>query len=466
MPIIFLSKLTSLVVDEDNNVSDLYHIKVDDLVLPLPVCNGHKGKVSGFHHLFTALKDPRCRLESIYLNRCLIHRQAEYFSCLGETLLENRTLKRFKVANTFPPLEAGEPAVEHTLPLLLGLRNNTSLTVLDLGSLENMTVNTTVFRVLSHCLSQNRTLRSLNLCRWKFELNLDQETEKCAKIFLSETMLEELILTECEVSFRGLTTVGNIIPDIPRLTIKLKQVELLNTSIKILSLDSLVITFNSVPRVLRGRDVLFILHFSSLQELDVSDKPALDRNQDQKERTITDEILIKFFKDIQNNFSSSLKVLKMTNWKLSLNNTAMTGAELRNIFTKLGKLATISLNNIYFIQSPSDPPQEPVLLKTMIKHLPQLSKISMINCELAKVHVQSIFKTLKHRVKAGNTNITLYTRMVTQDGLEELLLLLQDSKSVDYKYDGKNGTLEIYQINIESILMRMKSMKIPKVWSK
>ena len=441
-----------------DDVSELYHVNIGGQVLPLPVCNGHKGKVSGFHYLFSALKDSKCRLESIYLNRCLIHKQAEYFACLGEMFLENNTLRKIKVENTFPPAEEGEPRVEYTVPLVLGLQHNSSLTSLDLGSLENISLNNTVFAVFSHCLSQNRTLRTLNLSRWKFELDLTADTEQAARLFLANTRLTHLILAECEFTFKGLQTSNNIIADVPLFSMKLKSMVLSNSSINVLCLESLVISFSNLPKVLRSRDVLNVLNFSSLQELDVSDKPALDRNQDQRERTVTDEIFINFFKDVQTNFANSLEVLKMANWKLSLQKIDVTADQLRTIFPKLEKLKTLSLNNVDLNSSP----QEPALLKMIIKNLPQLTKLSMLNCKLLEEQVPPIVKAIKHKVKSKKTGLTLYTKMVTPEGLDGLLQCLQASKTVDLKYDSKDGTLEIFQ-NIEKpLLVRMRSMKIPK----
>ena len=457
-------KLENKLEDDD---SELYHVNIGGQVLPLPVCNGHRGKVSGFHYLFSALKDPKCRLESIHLNRCLIHRQAEYFSCLGEMFGENKTLRKIKVENTFPPAEEGEARVEYTVPLVVGLRHNTSLTSLDLGSLENISLNNTVFAVFSHCLSQNRTLTTLNLSRWKFELNLTSDTETWARKFLANTRLTQLVLAECEFTFTGLKTTNNIIADVPLFAMKLKKMVLNNSSINVLCLESLVISFSNLPRVFRSRDVLNVLNFSALQELDVSDKPALDSNQDEMERTITDEIFINFFKDVQNNFASSLEVLKMANWKLSLTKIDTTALQLKNIFARLERLKTISLNNVDLYSSAQelDQDQEPVLLKIMIKNLPQLRKLSMLNCSLLKDQVPTVVKAIKQKVKSKKTEMTLYTKMVTPEGLDELLQFLQASKSVDYKYDSNDGTLEIFPKNIKKpLLVRMRSIKIPKKW--
>ena len=134
-----------------------------------------------------------------------------------------------------------------------------------------------------------------------------------------------------------------------------------------------------------------------------------------------------------------------------------TAGQLKQTFTKLEKLTTISLNNMNISSEPDH--NQPVLLKTMIKHLPQLRKLSILNCKLEADQVPAIFKTLKQKVKGRKGGIILYTWLV--DGLEELLQCLEKSKTVKFKYDGKTGTLEIFQDKKESLMDRMRSIKLP-----
>ena len=147
----------------------------------------------------------------------------------------------------------------------------------------------------------------------------------------------------------------------------------------------------------------------------------------------------------------------MDNWRLRISMSDQTAGKLKQIFTKLEKLTTISLNNMNISFGPDY--HQPVLLKTMIKHLPQLRKLSILNCKLEADQVPAIFKTLKQRVKGRKGGIILYTWLV--DGLEELLQCLEKSKTVKFKYDGKTGTLEIFQDKKESLMDRMRSIKLP-----
>ena len=70
------------------------HLLLGDTLCPLPRCSGHGGRVSGFHFLFQALADKRCRLRSFQLSQSLFQRSAEYLACLGEALAANTSLTR------------------------------------------------------------------------------------------------------------------------------------------------------------------------------------------------------------------------------------------------------------------------------------------------------------------------------------------------------------------------------------
>ena len=82
--------------------AEFYYTTVNNVILPLPLCSGHGGKESGFCTVFGALRDPRCRLQSFHLNRCLLSQETEYLCCLAEVLAQNSTLTKLKVDNMVP----------------------------------------------------------------------------------------------------------------------------------------------------------------------------------------------------------------------------------------------------------------------------------------------------------------------------------------------------------------------------
>ena len=119
----FLNKMKVLLgeINMSYEVDDYYYTEHNGVVFPFPICTGHKGKASGFHCIFSALRDKQCRLQSFHLNRCLLSRQAEYFSCLGYHLMDNTTVTKLKIDNILPTEEQEGRKIQFTLPLFIGL---------------------------------------------------------------------------------------------------------------------------------------------------------------------------------------------------------------------------------------------------------------------------------------------------------------------------------------------------------
>ena len=245
----FLAKLNQFLGQKLRlNSEKFYHTISKDMLLPLPICNGHCGQVSGFHCIFSALKDRKCRLQRFYLNRCLLNRQAEYLCCLGDAILENKTLTQVKIDNILPISSDSdeELKIQFTLPLFMGLCSNSTITDLDFSGFENAVIENISFKIICEALSHNTTLKILNFSGWKFNLDLDQDLEKSAKKFLEKTNIAELVLAECEINFKMADHLWIGI-DIPKLYFFMKTTQLLNQSIQILNLDSTVIQVNNLP---------------------------------------------------------------------------------------------------------------------------------------------------------------------------------------------------------------------------
>merc|ERR1719215_763882 len=106
--------------DEYNLNQNFHYIKFKEILCPQPICAGHGQQTSGFHILFKALEDPDCKITRFHLNHCINSKQAEYFSCLGETIGKNTTIKSLKVSNMIP--ESTEPDIKYLMPLIYALR--------------------------------------------------------------------------------------------------------------------------------------------------------------------------------------------------------------------------------------------------------------------------------------------------------------------------------------------------------
>ena len=436
---------------------DYYYTSKAGVIYPLPLWNGNGRRESGFHHLFTALQDSRCRLQSFHLNHCLLSKEVKYLCSLSEVISSNSTLTRLKIDNVMPDRE-----VQSSMPLFMSLTHNTSITELDLSSLENVCVNMTTFKMLSHCLSENKVLKLLNLSGWKFELPLNSEAMSCTETLFGNTNLSHVILSETEFSL-NCKDFNTAFLGIPALFLMLKNLKIANKSIEVLNLDSILIQINKV--FLRSSSLVSILRFTSLKELDISEaaKPKFleerDVNyyfqpdfHDSEECLVKDETLINFFRDLKENFSS-LEVLKMVNWKIKLDNAPTTAIELKKCFKSLPNIKTISLNNVE--------QKEPLFLKSLIKYLPQLEKLSLLRAPLYEDQVPSLMRALKHRVRRGP--ITLHTKHVMHGGHEELLQRLGRTRALTYQYNSLHGVLDIKPPHQTNMIKRLKSKLCEKL---
>ena len=111
-----LHKLKNIITEMKNVLSesdevlaaeegDFYYTSKDGVIYPLPLWNGNGGRESGFHNLFSALRDRRCRLQSFHLNHCLLSKEVKYLCSLSEVISDNTTLTRLQIDNMMPDLK-------------------------------------------------------------------------------------------------------------------------------------------------------------------------------------------------------------------------------------------------------------------------------------------------------------------------------------------------------------------------
>ena len=452
---LILTHLGSLLRSDDGSPelrrSQFYHIKSSQTVLPLPVCNGHQGMESGFHYVFEALKNPGCRLQSFHLNQCLFSRQAEYLNCLSEMITMNNTLEKLKIDNMMPEVE--DENIQFTAPLFMSLCKNNSITTLDLSCLENITVNDTAFKVISTCLSQNKTLQSLNITGWKFNLSLSSENADCMRMLLENTNISELILADTEFHLSDDSGAASPLGlELVKLSFELRQFRMNNSSIERLNIDSVLVSIND--HSIRTCEIISMFKLTALKELDISDKPKImDPGED---GFIGDDSVREFFKNVSENFSS-LEVLKMVNWKLKFSDARRTVSDLKQYFKSLTKLETISLNNIDFVTCKLDPHfKDPLFLKCLIKHLPRLKVLSILKANVDADQVPALVKALKYKVRRGS--ITLHTKHVNPDGHDELIDKLNKTSALTFKYDSLKGVIDINPPPSEPLIQKIKSV--------
>merc|ERR1719234_173812 len=456
--------------DDMESLEGCPHIKLHSgAILPLPLCFGHGSKASGFHHLFEALKDRRCRLRSLHLSECLFKQRAEYLACLGQALASNSSLTRLQVDNILPDL----PDIQFALPLLLPLRQNRQLTHLVLPSL-GVTLQPPVVILMLQALAENSTLVHLDLSQWKFKVATGEEVLNAMAAWAKGTRVRELILQESEISLQEKSgcKFSSVSPLL--LYFKMRKISFLNRSLEQLNISCLSVRVGDLQ--LRAGDFLGLLQLPSLCHLDISDPPAAD--QEEQPLPVDDQCLLSLFESLSNNCANTLQVLRMDNCGFRLSRPVETLARLKPLLKNLTGLATMSVNNMTCITC--DPEEggaakvrdllenHTPLLCSIIKHLPSLERLSMMRYQLCPDQLPRLVRAVKSQVVRRNGLLTLQAKHIRrcgahpehtdEDTLTGLIGRLERSKRVKCNYNGVTGALRVEAIKSQGILRRLSSM--------
>ena len=132
-----------------------------------------------------------------------------------------------------------------------------------------------------------------------------------------------------------------------------------------------------------------------------------------------------------------------------------TVAKLKPLLTSLTKLHTVSLNNMSFVESIPGGRVSP-LLNAIIKHVPHLRHLSILRSNLQPDQVPNLVRALKKRV--CRNPLTLYTKHMTGDGLQDLLTTLKRSKSLEIDYNPQTGVIDVTEKRKEKIIGKIKKL--------
>jgi len=371
----------------------------------------------------------------------LLLRQGEYFACLGEGLAENQSLKELKVDNMLPE----SPRVKFVLPLLLALRTNQHLTSIDF-SFCKLQITSEVLIMVTEALSENKTLSSLDISGWKFSLDLslaEPFTRSVGK-FLKNTVLKKLNMYE--TAFQVKT--GNPIEgeDICSLYNKLKVIQLCNSSVEELNLAKVDVSLDGL--VLKAREFLHLVTFTQLRVLNISEPPNNSYLGQANSPPVDDSSLCNFFEAVRKNLKQ-LETLKLGNWVFSIQNPAETKEKLKNILKQLQGLNFLILDNYKWDvkdgvtehYKDGQPGVKHFLLKLLVKHIPNLAKISLQSCQICADEVPMIYKALKHRVARNPINI--YTLYMDPEIIKLISEKLETGRSFKSTYNEQSGLLNV-----------------------
>ena len=137
-------------------------------VYPLPICCNHK---TGTHFICQALSSHHCKMSQLTLE---LTDQRDY-SCLGDTLMTNSSLRILAVSNKGMKTQDSLIQITYFFPLLFGISCHLGLTELDLSQL-NISMDAESLEFSLAALSSNTAL-SLKKVICCFYLSIDHSTK-------------------------------------------------------------------------------------------------------------------------------------------------------------------------------------------------------------------------------------------------------------------------------------------------
>ncbi|KAI5747925.1 hypothetical protein M8J77_019927 [Diaphorina citri] len=385
------------------------------LFQPLPSCDSAIHSGSGFHDVFEALRDPGCKLKSLNVSKCLL--SMEDSLCLGESIRKSHCLDALR-------LEGGTRLGE-VIPVLLGLADNRSLQLLDLGS-QRLVLDDGPTQIVLQALIKNSSLKLLSLEGWTFRIE-DEASIPMFLTFLESTSVRDLDLSNCRLHVaihhsnllhlsRQEDIVQELLTSMPHLTCP---------SIVFLRLGTFQLSINE-KLILRGPHLLpFLTGFTNLTDLDLS----LDRtniNSNTIPLVIDDKSLLAFFQLLSTSFRK-LQSLKLSNWRMSLDDYEKTLKQVGR-YLKICSISYLKLNHIIVKDnSTKGTSLEHYFIQTVISSLNYLTWLSIMGVVLTPGQGSIIGKTI--RDKYCGTLLEISVKNIPIESIKSIIHVLDHNGS-------------------------------------
>ncbi|XP_067000961.2 uncharacterized protein [Anabrus simplex] len=389
---------------------------------PLPACDPTAHAGSGFHDVFEAARDPACKLRSLNVSKCLLG--AEDALCLGETIRRSTSLDALR-------LEGGTRLGE-VLPVLLGLSDNNSLQLLDLGS-QRLVLEDGPTQLVCQSLAKNNSLRLLSLDGWTFRI--EEEGSLAVFLgFLQNTSVRDLVLANCRLHLAihdgRLSRLGRHDDSVAELLTSLP--EFLCPAVVFLRLGGFQVTVND-RMALRGPHLLpFLRGFTHLTDLDLS----LDKNNigsaNSNPLVVDDKVLITFFQTLSTSFRT-LQSLKMSHWKMCLDDSERTLRAVGRAL-KTCSLSYLKVNGLGVTDSGHRSSLEHLFLQTVVANLSYLSWLSMVGVALTPGQATAVGKCIRDRFPG--TGLELSAKDVGTEAVKALVAILEEGSKVEVMFVG------------------------------
>ncbi|RZF42290.1 hypothetical protein LSTR_LSTR003908 [Laodelphax striatellus] len=391
---------------------------------PLPSCDAALHASSGFHDVFEAIRDPGCKLRSLNVSKCLLG--AEDALCLGETMRRSCCLDALRLE--------GATRLGEVLPVLLGLADNSSLQLLDLGS-QRLVLDDGPTQLVCQALIKNTSLRLLSLEGWTFRIE-EEGSLPVFLAFLQATSVRDLVLANCRLHValhdgrlgRQLGGSRHHHDSISQLLAYLPP-DFTTTTVVFLRLGGFQVTVND-RLALRGPLLLpFLRGFTHLSDLDLS----LDKNStNSNPLLIDDKTLVAFFQTLCMHFRS-LQSLKMSYWRISLEECERT---LRTIgrCLKTCSLSYLKMNGLVVTDTIHKASLEHFLLQTCVANLNYLSWLSIVGVPLTPGQASGFGKCIRERFPG--TVLQLSAKDVGTEALKNMVSVMEEGGKIAVLFIG------------------------------
>lgn len=400
---------------------------------PLPSCDPALHSTSGFHDIFESIKDPLCKLRSLNVSKCLL--SAEDALCLGETVRRSHCLDALR-------LEGGTRLGE-VLPVLLGLADNKSLQLLDLGS-QRLVLEDGPTQLVCQALIKNASLRLLSLEGWTFRIE-EEGSLPVFLAFLQSTCIQDLVLANCRLHMTihdgRLSRLGRHDDPVTELLTFLPN--FVCPAIIFLRLGGFQVTINE--RVaLRGPHLLpFLCGFTHLSDLDLSvDKRSVGNNNNSP-LIIDDKTIVSFFQTLSMHFRS-LQSLKISYWRISLEDYERTLRAIGRCL-KICSLSYLKVNGLVVTDNIHRVPLEHLFLQTAVANLSYLSWMSMVGVALTPGQAAGFGKCIRERFLG--TVLELSAKDIGNEAIKSMISSLEEGGKIEVLYlGGPSCNLRIHRI--------------------
>ncbi|XP_046419917.1 uncharacterized protein LOC124179504 [Neodiprion fabricii] len=392
------------------------------LLHPLPTCDLPSHQGTGFHEIFSAIREPNCKLRSLNVSKCLLGSLDA--GCLAETIRLARNLDALRAAGASRPADM--------MPLVLALTEAPCLQLLDLAS-PRLALDDHPSRLLCHALARNSTLKLLSLEGWTFRIEESDSLTVFSEL-LRCTSVRELSL--CNARLHLAVHEGPL----SRLGRRDDAgAELLRAAeppacpaIVFLRLAGFQVTVND-RLALRGPLLLpFLGGFTALSELDLSlDKSTIGGNSGSL-LFIDDKILTSFFGCLSSNFRS-LQSLRMNFWRVTLEDCDRTMRHISK-YLKLCGLSFLKMNGLIVTDSVKKVQVEHSFLGTVVASLQALTWLCIDGIELSEAQASFIGKILRDRFPGSSLEIS--AKDVNVKAVKALVAAVEDAGRAEVLYTG------------------------------